>query len=86
MPGMFWNISVKVWVGSSPATNVSEQSVWLTSPVATRTALSGRSTSATAAMPTTIRPRTTTTTLRTRRRASCAPYPRPATPFCSASS
>jgi hypothetical protein len=39
MPG---SISAATRSGSRPETNASEQSVWLTSPVATRRALSGR--------------------------------------------
>jgi hypothetical protein len=44
MLGMVWNVSARVCVGSSPATNVSEQSVWAIRPVATRAVLPGRKT------------------------------------------
>ena len=84
MAGMFENVSAKVCVGSRPATKVSEQSVWLIRPVATRAALPGRRTITTATRPTSSRPRTTRRTRRTL--ASRALYPRATVPFCSKSS
>ena len=61
---MVRTVSAKVWSGSSPATKVSEHRVWLTRPVATRTALSGRNTAAAIARPATTRSRAARVTLR----------------------
>src|SRR5580765_2832726 len=64
MPGMDPKISRNAGPGSSPATKTSEQRVWPTVPVATRSARSGRSTKTELPVATTARRRTPRRSLR----------------------